>query len=172
MEEIDYLKTIPLSTLDVLNLLDNKVNVVIYKDLKKFKSIDQLLEPYNCCIILYESKPKFGHWCSIIKYGNNIEYFNPYGGDIDNSLDNIDNNFKKNSNQDYPYLSKLFVDSNYNLHFNEFKFQKRNNNVNTCGRHCVVRCYFKNYDIYEYKDILDELKGNMDYDDIVVILTE
>lgn len=169
----DY-ENIALSNFDILNLLNNKCNIVLYPEMYKYKSIDQLINPYNCCIILYEAKENYGHWCALIKTNKNeIEFFDPYGGDPDNSLDHISKQFKKSSNQFFPYLSKLMYNSPYNLNYNEFQFQKKDSDIKTCGRHSVVRCLCKNLDIYQYKELLDKLCKILkcDYDELVTILT-
>lgn len=166
---------IALSNHDILNLLNNNCRIILYPDIHNYNSIDQILDPYDCCIILYESMPKYGHWCALIKTDeNNIEYFNPYGGFPDNSLDYISNEFRKQSNQFYPYLSNLMYKSDYNINFNEFPFQQKKNDIKTCGRHCVVRVFCKSINIYQYKDILDKLCKKFklnNYDEFVTLIT-
>lgn len=167
-------ENIALSNFDILRLLNNNCNIILYPNLHKYTSIEQLLNPYNCCIILYEAQPDYGHWCALIKTDDkNIEYFNPYGGKIDNSLDYISKKFKKQTNQFFPYLSKLMYNSSYNLNYNEFKFQKKKPDIKTCGRHCVIRVLCKDLNIYEYKELLDKLRKmyNTDFDGVVTLLT-
>ena len=146
---IKRLENTALSNYDILLLLDNKVNIVLYPDLYKYTSIDQLLNPYNCAIILYESRKHYGHWCSIIKRDNSIEFFNPYGGLPDDCLNHINLDFRIESNQVIPILKLLMHESPYELHYNEFQFQQKGYDIKTCGRHCVVRCMLKKYDIYK-----------------------
>src|SRR5208282_3443963 len=140
-------------------------------------SIDQLLSPFGCCILLFEAKKDYGHWTAIIKRNNVIEFFNSYGGDNsglpDAALSMINPEFRIISNQIFPYLTKLMYDSPYELNYNEFRFQKKGQSIRTCGRHCVIRCLCKNMNIYQYKDFLDKLCNyyNTDYDGIVTILT-
>lgn len=173
-KSIKYLENIALSNHDILKLLNNKCNIVLYPDLHKYDNIDQLLDPYNACIILYESKPQYGHWCALTKRDNNIiEFFNPYGGLPDCCLKQISYDFRKKSNQLIPHLSHLMKDSPYELHYNEFQFQQKGYDIKTCGRHCCVRVFCKDIDIYQYKDFLDFLckKLKTDYDGVVTILT-
>lgn len=164
---------IPLSNFDILKILDNNVSIILYPDLHKYKHIDEILGKYNACILLFESKPKYGHWCAIIKNKNDIEFFNPYGGYPDDSLKKIPLKFALQSNQENPYLSLLLYNSEYNLFYNEFKFQQTSNDIKTCGRHCCVRVKNKHLDIYGYKKYLDELSRNLnvDYDGVVTYLT-
>jgi hypothetical protein len=55
MDKNDMSKVRSLSDLDIKNIMDNKINVVMYSDLHKYKDIKQLLGKYNRCIILYIS---------------------------------------------------------------------------------------------------------------------
>ena len=104
-----------------------------------------------------------------------MNFFNSYGGLPDGSLDNIDKYFRKQTDQDYPYLSRLLYNSEYELNYNEFQFQKKGKNIKTCGRHCVVRALLKQLNIYEYKEFLDKLCDTFgierDYDYLVTLLT-
>jgi hypothetical protein len=174
---LERLEDIALSNYDIMDLLNNKVKIVLYPNLHKYKSIDELLSPFGIVILLYEAKKNYGHWTAIIKTNNAIEFFNSYGGDNsglpDATLDMIDPEFRVISNQIFPYLTKLMYNSPYQLNYNEFRFQKKGQSIRTCGRHCVIRCLCKNMDIYKYKDFLDKLCNyfRMDYDGIVTILT-
>lgn len=174
MNKLKYYENIALSNRDILKLLDNKANIVLYPDLCNYKNLDEILEPYGSCILLFEAKPKYGHWCAIFKVDKDtIEFFNPYGGYPDDSLEYIPLHFRKISNQYYPYLSLLMYDSPYKLSFNEFQFQRKNNDIKTCGRHCVVRLLCRNLSLYDYVELLDLLclKLNTDYDGVVTMLT-
>lgn len=171
---IKQFEKIALSNFDILKLLDNKCNIVLYPNIHKYKDIDELLGSFGVCIILYETQPKYGHWIAILKTDkDSIEYFNPYGGVPDNALDSIPKKFKISSNQNLPYLSVLMHDSRYNLYYNEFRFQKLNKNIKTCGRHCVVRVLCENMDIYEYYYFLSDAcrRYNTDFDGVVTIFT-
>lgn len=171
--DIKLKEDIALSNFDILKLLHNKVNIILYPDLHKYENIDQLLDPYDCCIILYESKPRYGHWIALIKKNDSIEFFNPYGGLPDASLKLIDPEFRAQSNQLLPYLKRLMYKSPYELNYNEFQFQRKGFDIKTCGRHCTVRVMCKVINIYQYKDLLDKLceKYHTDYDGVVTILT-
>ena len=142
---------IALSDKQVLRIVKGKANIVLYPNLYRYQNIDDLITPYGACFILFESKPSFGHWCALIKTGDNdIEFFNPYGGYPDDSLGYIPEQFAKISNQDYPYLSRLMIDSKYNLAYNEHTFQKRNRDIRTCGRWSAMRILLKDYSLDEF----------------------
>lgn len=170
---IKHYENIALSNHDIMSLLQGKVNIILYPDLHKYQSIDQLLQNYNCCIILYSARPRYGHWCALIKRDDEIEFFNPYGGLPDAGLKLINPRFRIESNQFLPYLKMLMYESPYALHYNEFQFQRKNVYVKSCGRHCIVRVMCKNLNIYQYKKLLDHLRKlfKTDYDGVVTILT-
>lgn len=157
-----------LSDAEVLKLIDGKANMVMYRNLHKFNDIDEILGPHGACILLFEAKPNYGHWCCLFKLDNNtIEFFNPYGGYPDDSLDFISDKFKKQSNQDQPYLSQLMLDSPYDLTYNEFPFQKVGKNIKSCGRWCAVRLICKNMSLENFADFFFNNIG----DELVTYLT-
>lgn len=170
---------IALSDKAILDLLDNKVNIVLYPNLYKYKNIDEVMGPYEACILLFEAKPKYGHWCAIFKLNDNtIEFFDPYGkassgGHPDDNLRIIPQDYAKVSNQEHPYLSALLDKSPYELTFNEIQFQQRNKAIRTCGRHCVFRLMNRELPLYGYKDLMYDLcqEFGTNYDGVVTIFT-
>lgn len=176
MEDLKYYENIALSNFDILEILDNNCNIILYPNLYKYTSIDQLLYPYSACIILYAAKIKpsmYGHWCALTKKDDEISFFNPYGGIPDCCLNEINLQIRQESHQLVPYLLNLMYDSPYELHYNEFQFQGKGYDIKTCGRHCCVRVMLKKYNIYQYKNLLDKLcnKYDTDYDGIVTMIT-
>lgn len=181
MESFDNIikiyEDIALSDSEVLKLLDGRCNIILYPDLYKYNSLDEILEPYGSCILLFafQIKPSiYGHWCAINKISDNeVEFFNSYGGWPDDTLKHILGGIRKKSNQDKPYLSMLMLESPYQLSYNEYRFQKHGKNIKTCGRHCAIRSIFKDLSLEEYKKLLETLgkKLNMDMDELVTFLT-
>lgn len=150
-----------LSNLDIEKYLDNKTNILTYPELKKFNSIDEILEPYDNCVILYLTKKDYGHWCCFYKTNGMIEFFDSYGIEPDMELKEIDKNFRNNNGQKIPYLTELLLKSKKQISFNNHKLQKMSSNIATCGRHCIVRICNKDIPIDEYAKIL-KLLGNPD----------
>ena len=54
-------------------------DILLYKDLHNYDSIDELFLEDDLRIILIESKPNQGHWVSLIKNGDTFIYFDSYG---------------------------------------------------------------------------------------------
>lgn len=141
-----------LSNQEILTLVKNKANLVSYTDLHKYNSLDQLLGQYGACIILYETKKNYGHWCCIFKFpdGKTIEFFDPYGLFPDKERQFISKAFRKESNQNYPYLTALMLKSPYILTYNHFPFQEIKTGVNSCGRWCAIRLIFRNLTLKDF----------------------
>lgn len=165
---------IALSDKEVLTLINGRANLILYPNLNKFKTIDEILNPYGACIILFEAKPRYGHWCCIFKINDKLlEFFNPYGGYPDDSLEYIPMDFRLSTDQYIPYLSILMYNSPYELSYNEHQFQKHDQNIRTCGRWCAVRLIFRNYTLNEFYHLIKFLKKklNINSDQLVTLLT-
>lgn len=160
-----------LSDHELLQLVDGRANLVLYSDIKKYKTIDELLGPHKAAIILYvfQKKPfTYGHWVLIMKRGKELEFFDSYGSEIDSPLDEVPTNLKKQTNQDFPYLTKLIVESPYRIQYNEHQFQKRNPNIRTCGRYVALRLLLRDLSLKKFEKLF---KGN-NSDQLVTVLTE
>lgn len=144
--EIKEISTEAMTDSDINKYLPN-VKIVSHQDLKNYNSIEQLLpKQKDVVIIIYESKPNYGHWVLLARYIDEethkptIEYLDPYGGVIDTPLKWIDNKYKKNIDST-PYLTNLLTKAKdkFDIIYNGKDFQKENKNIATCGRHCVSR---------------------------------
>lgn len=164
---LDKYKDVALSDSDIRNLLHDQTNIQVYGDLRKFSSIDELLKPYNCCIILYEWKKNFGHWVLLSRTDNLLEYFDPYGKFPDYYIDQLTEPWKSESHQNQKWLSRLMLNSNYELSFNEFPFQKLGKDVRTCGRWSVIRCMLKDLPLNDFRNLFLNIYG----DDLATFLT-
>lgn len=161
-----------LSNIELLDMIDGKANLLTYPELSKKRSIDQVLGKYGACIILYETKKDYGHWCCVFKLNNStLEFFDPYGKKVDEQLKWIDNNFRKYNNEWYPHLSALLLKSKYKLTYNNHKFQKFARDVNTCGRWVGLRLKFRHLSLNEFKKLfLKKREENADF--YATLLTE
>ena len=142
---------------DIMNLMDGEANIESYTNLLNYDSIDELLGDYGRCFLLFELKPREGHWVLIHRLPNNhIELFNSYGGKygaggyVDDCLDYIPKKFKAKSNQDYPYLSKLLSECPYKIDYNQYKLQSTKPSVRNCGRWCVMRAWLSDIKLADF----------------------
>ena len=138
--------------------------IMMYKDLANFGSIDELLpKDIDYRIILIETSPNVGHWVLILKYKDTVEYFNSYGvnGDVQkNSL--IPKKMNIFLGQKKDYLTDLMKksDSKYKLIHNKTKFQKNSPDVATCGRHIALRIICCEKMFMNLKEYTDFVKGS------------
>lgn len=171
MEELRQLirsyRDVPLSDKDIQDEMGGNANIVVYSQIQDYESIDQLIEPYGVCFILYEWKPHYGHWCLLSKHDNLLEFFDPYSGMPDDELDHVPKRFRKKLGEDHPYLCDLLRACDYDLSYNEFQFQKLSPDISTCGRWCILRAILKDLTLYQFKNLFLNAYG----DDIATILT-
>jgi hypothetical protein len=157
-----------LSNLDIKRVIPD-VNIIIYSQLKNVKKIEDIIPHTNSKLcILYETEPEYkgtsiGHWVclfntnDISSTGENIpyvEFFDPYGVFPDDEL-------VKTIYKGPRILDKLLLDFMIRgglVQYNDYQFQDYGDEINTCGKHCVMRLKNSSVDIETYKKILDSLK--------------
>lgn len=167
MEEI---KEYPLGDDDIRKILGNDIKIITYPMLGKMKNIDEAFDRKGRCIMLYLTHDEHsGHWVCMLNKGDNIEYFDPYGDAPEEALDNVPRPKLQALDEDYPYLTQLFRKSGKKITYNHHAFQKEKRNINTCGRHSVVRCLYAPYSLAKYKKIMDAT--GMSPDNFVSALT-
>ena len=169
---INNLKNIALSGNDIFEACEKNINILKNSDMHRFKTIDQVFGQYNGVALLYELKPGYGHWVLLLRHRktHTIEFFDSYGFFIDDQLKFINKEFRKQSKQDKRYLSKLLLDSDYNIIYNKTRIQEMKNNISSCGRHLCLRYLMKNIKLEQYIKIIK--KSNLkDTDDVVTYLT-
>lgn len=165
--ELNILKCTPLSEKDIEKRLKGRTKVLKYNEMGAYKNINQLLHPYNNCVILLETEPEFGHWiclkktenvrihcakrchnCQLCKFGNDnpvtmISFFDSYGGFPDNQKHYIEEDFLQKSGQKNNKISQLLYDASFLpntlIEFSHKKLQNiKNHNLATCGHWCCV----------------------------------
>lgn len=155
-QKIAEYQKVALSDGQLKRVLGGKVNIVLYPDLHKMRSLDEVMGPHGAAIILFEARPSYGHWCAVFRGPGGddgmVEFFNPYGGYPDDSLKHIGAAFAAETDQDFPYLSHLMMRSPYRLSYNQYAFQRHNPDVKTCGRHCAARILLRDLPLDSYKD--------------------
>ena len=162
-----------LSGNEICESLNNQVKIMTYKTLTKYNDIFKAMGKHKAICLLYETKKNYGHWVCVFQRGNVIEHFDSYNYMPDDELDFIPENFKIMNETNFPHLTKLLYKSGCNIHYNDYRLQKHGQNINTSGRHCVMRLLLRNLSIDEYYKIMKDLKKkfNYDYDELITILT-
>lgn len=166
---VDAHKEISLSDQDVMRLVNHKAKVLIYNELKNYRTLDEALGPHKAIFLLYETRKDYGHWVAVFQHNKTtVEFFDPYGIFPDEELYWTNTHTRKMLGQDVPYLSRLLLKSKYpNLEYNNYKFQKEGSDINTCGRWSALRIALRDMSLKEFKK--NFLGKNSD--DLVTILT-
>jgi hypothetical protein len=152
-----------LSNHEIKAFFNGDINLILYPDIKDIKNIQQLLGKYNRCVILYLTSQNYGHWCCIFLDNNSeLHFFDSYGIMPDCELKFIDNDERTELNQKVPYLSKLIIKSGYITNYNNYKFQKEDPNITSCGYHCIMRLCFSDLTDEQYKDLIYSFGSDAD----------
>lgn len=170
-------ESVPFSDGDIRNYLPNAL-ILQYSDLQKYPTLaDVLPDVKSYCILLYEDSPNRGHWTCISKPEEGVaEYFDSYGGYIDEPLTWISESKQEVLGQGEPYLSMLFRKAPEEVVYSKVDYQKESPTVSSCGRWCVLRILkmIAGYDLGDfYKFIKKERKKlgkGADFDDVVMDL--
>ena len=171
MDEIKYMS---MSDDDIKFYLGKDAPILKYNELSKYKTIEKLLPKHKSFfILLYPvTSDSSGHWVSLTRFKNTIEYYDGYGGIIDDPIINWKSSkFRGNKR----YLSEMLNKTKLNVDYNSFDFQsKRDMMISTCGCYSVFRVltmHELNADMEKNNLLLQTLKDSnpeMSYDDIVV----
>jgi len=149
------LESYPLSDADIQQILTPDTRIFTYADLHDVDSVDQLFDNEGRAIMLFATEsPTVGHWIAMMKRGDTIEYFDPYGLKPEATKKWLTRAELEALGQDQPLLSRLLLGSGYKVYYNSYPFQRKKDDVNTCGRHAVVRLIFKDLDLDDYMDIV------------------
>jgi hypothetical protein len=145
----------PLSDADIHQLLTPDTRIFTYADLNSIDDIDQLFDSEGRAIMLFATEsPTVGHWIALHKNGDSIEYFDPYGLKPEETKKWLTEEELEALNQDEPLLTHLLKNSGYKVYYNSYPFQGKGGDINTCGRHAVVRLLFKDVDLDDYREII------------------
>ena len=143
-------------------------DVLLYRDLHRYNSIDELFYEDNLRIILIESKPGYGHWVSLIKTGDDTyTYFNSYGHPPDYEMRFLKPFYRNLLGEDPAEIHRLAKGKK--LIWNKMKLQGKASS--TCGRWQVLwaEMYNRGYSLKEFQSFLKKNKTTS-YDDLVLKL--
>ena len=166
---IDY----SLSDGDIQKLLPG-VKIIAYPDLANYSRIEDALDEQGRVVILFETESKtVGHWIALhATPDGGIEFFDSYGLRPDSQKRWLSKSKLVELKEDEPLLMDLLRDSEARgkpVTFNATHFQSDRDNVQTCGRHCVVRLMSKGSSLPNYTTWLKSQPGTPD--DVVTRIT-
>ena len=144
-----------LSGEDILRIADGKCVVISYEDLHNLETLDSVLLPYDAVVILYQTSDSFGHWVTLLRRGNTLEFYDSYGLRPDEEL-NMDNEFHKriHNGEVVPHLSHLIRQDGYRVIYNSKRLQKNLEDENTCGRYAALRVRLRNFSVSKFNGLL------------------
>lgn len=137
---ITRIELIPLSGEDLVmmasKLGNEETRFILYDNLRHVKSVTELMAGANSVFILFQIKnpsgpPSVGHWAVLIKTNVGLSYYDPYGLVLSQDIQ---------LTGEPAWLEKLL--SPLNVEMNTIRHQKFRDEVQTCGRHIVVRSIF------------------------------
>ena len=115
-----------------------KPNIIKYGDISNMNDIDELFNGDCYVIILVESQENHGHWTACLRYNDGtIEQFDSYGGKIDSEMKYISIVKKTQLGETSNELSNLLHGEKPVV--SKYKFQKLNDNIDTCGKWTLLR---------------------------------
>lgn len=145
---------------------------ICYSDLGEYKLSD--IMPFA---LLYRTgdDDNNGHWTCIIEISKkNADYgdilpgamlFDPVGNEVDDLA------LRK---QISPKLLQMMLDEGFHPHYNEYRYQRSKQDINTCGRWVIYRLLNKDLSNNEFHSLIKEQqkkRGISDLDDLIVALT-
>lgn len=167
-------KAYALSDGDIRQLLGSGIKITTYPDLEKMNSIDELFDRMGRAILFFpQTSEQQGHWSCLIKRGNTIEFFDPYGEPPEAQKDTISNAQLERMRMKEPLLAELLTNNPYHIIYNKVQLQELKDEVNTCGRHAVCRLLFHRKPLAAYRETIrrsgmapDEFVVKMTYDEL------
>lgn len=141
MDKIAKLENKSLSSSDIIKIMGGMVQIISYPDLAKYNDVDELFKNGNN-VILYFEEDKIGsnfvgHWESICRRGNVIQFFDSYGLVMDKCRDWLSKNKLVQLKETKPELTRLTnkaIDNGYFVLWNHIQYQSYKRDISTCGR--------------------------------------
>jgi hypothetical protein len=161
---VNYYKKRDLTADEIERLLHKKV--ILYSDLKNYKSIYEVLGKENFAVILYQcSSYSNGHYIALSKNDKTgkIRYFCSFGLSPLTELQ-----YTKYDQRLPPYLLQLLNGVDYEV--NKIDYQGKYSNV--CGRYSILACNLRNISLQQIYILLSTNSGFFkDRDNLVCALT-
>jgi len=175
-KDVEKIKEYSLSNDDFDKILEPDTNIFTYPELENVRHIDEVFDRKGRAIMLYLTEnSNSGHWISLIKKGDTIEFYDPYGfkADTQGKKLGLTDKEDKELNTGMPLLTNLVKKAGYTLKSNKRKSQPYRDDVNTCGRHIVFRTLLYKMPMDRYNKLLDSWENkDVKSDDIITILTD
>ena len=175
--DINAIKSRPLSNKDISKLLykDKQNKAVLYKDLYNCNDIMELFDDDDKILMLLPvASHSNGHWINIIynRKKKCICYNDSYGLKPEHFKTWLTPQKIQQLGIGHNVLHELLLraqDDGHNIKVNKTRYQQYNEQINNCGRHCVLKCRLKSLSDAKYNKLLKDTQ--LSYDDAVCLLT-
>lgn len=162
LEQLEKLDKIPLSDAVFEHSLGVPASeIVMYKNLSQYNSIDELLpEDKSYKIIFLNWGERVGHWVLILKLNGKFEYFNSYGIKYDEDLNCLSRSIKMILGENVKEISRLLGKNKCS--WNTKRLQSKDSD--SCGRYVISRVQLmqQSYNQNEYIKYLDHIRDKYD----------
>lgn len=154
---------------DIADALNDKCKIVTYSELQDFDSLDDLMD-FNAVILLYEFPGEsVGHWVSITFNPDKqlLSFYDPYGFAPDQAgeLKGSKSRLLSMMVREYCALKRCLFE------YNSQQMQQFGEQINVCGRYCIIRVLMKDLDNAQFNAMLSEKHTIRSADDMVTLLT-
>lgn len=147
---------------------EDKTNIVVYSDLENVNKVEDILVN-DTAIILYQTKRNEGHFITINKRGNILEFFDSYGEIEDESLKQALFNLRLHQGKMVSHLKFMAENSGLKIVYNRVQLQRFSSHINTCGRYSALFVRYKDMGMNRFVKLFQGNKENNDF--IVTALT-
>jgi hypothetical protein len=145
-------------------------NIIMYNQLPRYNTIEELLpHDKSYFVLMYQDSPNTGHWTTVLRQKNTVEFFDSYGNYPDKDLSWVSKEHRERLGIDDKYLSRLLDKTKLKVVYNTEPYQASGNKIATCGRHVVFRLMNISKGLLNYhKFIRNQMKKQKcDYDCVV-----
>ena len=174
-EQIASIKAYALSNDDINHILEPDTKIFTYPEFGKMNSITEAFDKLGRCVFLFlTTSPTSGHWCCMFKRSDCIEYFSSYGDKPEDERKWLTEEQLEELGQEEPYLYDLLKQSGYKVYWSTHQYQSDRQDINTCGRWCVMRLICKDFSNKEFYNLVKEQmkeRGITKPDDFVALFT-
>jgi hypothetical protein len=163
-----------LSNFQIESLLGKGSIPIVYKELRKYSTIEDLLpNDGSFKIILLNDSPNSGHWVCITRNKDTYNYFNSYGQSFNQDLYVIPATIRRILGSYDNYLNDLLKDKK--VVYNKVKLQHDKSAV--CGRYVVLFIIMNTKMGYSMNQFINYLKEHKKetgepYDKLILVLTQ
>lgn len=171
---LDKLRGYALGDDDIEKILGKDIFIFTYPYLDDVDSIDKVFDSQGRSIMLFLTENEStGHWIAMIKRGDTIEYFDPYGGAPDTDMKWLSYRTRQKLDEVEPKLTEMLRNSGYKVEYNLYPFQASKDHINTCGRWSAMRLYFKDLSLKQFYDMIKKecKKRKLSQDEFISLLS-